>query len=133
MLTRNKNGKALVSISSGASLIPAVAIGDIDNDNIVSITSEGYIGLLEIKSIPRLSKGKGSKIQGIPPKKIKSGEESVSFVACLSSAQKLVVHCGKKYKTMSLRELEEYRIERGRRGRKLPRGYQNVTAIEVID
>jgi len=133
MLTRNKNGKALVSISSGASLIPAVAVGDIDNDNIVSITSEGYIGLLEIKSIPRLSKGKGSKIQGIPPKKIKSGEESVSFVACLSATQKLVVHCGKKYKTMPLRELEEYRIERGRRGRKLPRGYQNVTAIEVID
>ena len=34
---------------------------------------------------------------------------------------------------MSLKELEEYRIERGKRGRKLPRGYQNVTAIEVID
>jgi len=133
MLTRNKNGKALVSIPSGASLKPVAAIGNIDSDNIVSITSEGYIGLLDIKSIPRLSKGKGSKIQGIPPKRIKSGEESVSFIACLSDTQKLVVHCGKKYKTMSLRELEEYRIERGKRGRKLPRGYQNVTAIEVID
>jgi hypothetical protein len=29
--------------------------------------------------------------------------------------------------------LEEYRIERGKRGRKLPRGYQNVTAIEITD
>ena len=133
MLTRNKNGKALVSIPSGASLNPVAAIGDIDSDNIVSITSEGYMGLLDIKSIPQLSKGKGNKIQGIPPKRIKAGEESVSFIACLSATQKLVVHCGKKYKTMSLRELEEYRIERGKRGRKLPRGYQNVTAIEVID
>jgi topoisomerase-4 subunit A len=133
MLTRNKNGKALVSIPNGASLNPVAAIGDIDSDNIVSITSEGYIGLLDIKSIPQLSKGKGNKIQGIPPKRIKAGEESVSFIACLSATQKLVVHCGKKYKTMPLRELEEYRIERGKRGRKLPRGYQNVTAIEVID
>jgi topoisomerase-4 subunit A len=133
MLTRNKNGKALISISSGASLNPAAAIVDIDKDNIVSITSEGYIGLLDIKSIPQLSKGKGNKIQGIPPKRLKSGEESVRFVACLSGRQKLVVHSGKKYKAMTLGELEEYRIERGKRGRKLPRGYQNVTAIEVID
>ena len=133
MLTRNKNGKALISISSGASLNPAAAIVDIENDNIVSITSEGYIALLDIKSIPQLSRGKGNKIQGVPPKRLKSGEEAVSFVACLSAKQKLIVHCGKKYKTMSLRELEEYRIERGKRGRKLPRGYQNVTAIEVID
>jgi len=133
MMTRNKNGKALISISSGASLNPAAAIVDIDNDNIVSITSEGYIGLLDIKSIPQLSKGKGNKIQGVPPKRLKSGEESISFVACLSSKQKLVVHSGKKYKTMSLAELEEYRIERGKRGRKLPRGYQNVTHIEIID
>jgi topoisomerase-4 subunit A len=133
MMTRNKNGKALISISSGASLNPATTIADIDNENIVSITSEGYMGLLDIKSIPQLSKGKGIKIQGVPPKRLKSGEESVSFVACLSGKQKLVVHSGKKYKTMSLGELEEYRIERGKRGRKLPRGYQNVTGIEIID
>jgi topoisomerase-4 subunit A len=133
MLTRNKNGKALIGISSGASLLRACAIVDFETDQVVSITSEGYIGLLDIKTIPQLSKGKGNKILGIPPKKLKAGEETVNFVACLSGKQKLVVHCGKKYKTMNLRELEEYRIERGKRGRKLPRGYQNVTAIEVID
>ena len=99
----------------------------------VSITSDGYIGLLEVKSVPQLAKGKGNKIQGIPPKRIKSNEEAVAFIACLSGKQKLVIHCGKKYKTMNLKELEEYRIERGKRGRKLPRGYQNVTEIEIID
>jgi len=89
--------------------------------------------LLEVKSVPQLARGKGNKIQGIPPKRIKAGEEAVAFIACLSGKQKLVIHSGKKYKSMNLRELEEYRIERGKRGRKLPRGYQNVTAIEVID
>jgi topoisomerase-4 subunit A len=89
--------------------------------------------MLEVKSVPQLARGKGNKIQGIPPRRIKSGEEEVAFITCLAGKQKLVIHCGKKYKTMNLKELEDYRIERGKRGRKLPRGYQNVTAIEVVD
>ena len=100
---------------------------------IASITSDGYIGLLDLKTIPLLSKGKGNKILGIPPNRLKSGEEAVSYTLCLSDRQKLMVHSGKKYKSMNLKELEEYRIERGKRGRKLPRGYQNVSAVEVVD
>ena len=133
MVTRNKNGKALISLPAGSGLLPAVAVSDYDNDQLVAITSDGYAALLEIKAVPQLSKGKGNKIQGIPPKRLKAGEEQLAFIACLQEKQKLVIHCGKKYKTMNLKELEEYRIERGKRGRKLPRGYQNVTAIEVID
>jgi len=133
MLTRNKNGKAQISLSKGAQLMPVAALADYDSDQLVSITSDGYIAVLDVKSVPQLAKGKGNKIQGIPPARIKAGEEEVAFITCLSGKQKLVIHCGKKYKTMNLKELEEYRIERGKRGRKLPRGYQNVTAIEVID
>ncbi len=133
MLTRSKNGKALISISGGARLLPPRAIQNLDVDNIASITSEGYIGVVDLKSVPHLSKGKGNKILGIPPKRLKSGEEQVSFTMCLSEKQKLVVHSGKKYKSMNLRELEEYRVERGKRGRKLPRGYQNVSLVEVVD
>jgi topoisomerase-4 subunit A len=133
MLTRSKNGKAQISLPKGAELLPVVAVGDPDNDKVVSITSDGYIALLDVGAVPQLARGKGNKIQGIPPKRLKAGDESVAFIACLSAKQKLVIHCGKKYKTMNLRELEDYRIERGKRGRKLPRGYQNVSAIEVVD
>jgi topoisomerase-4 subunit A len=133
MLTRSKNGKAQITLSRGAGLLPIVAVDDYDNDQVVSITSDGYIAVLEVKSVPQLARGKGNKIQGVPPKRIKTGEEEVAFIACLGGKQKLVIHCGRKHKTMNLRELEEYRIERGKRGRKLPRGYQNVTAVEVID
>ena len=133
MLTRNKNGKAQISLSKGAQLMPVVAVSGFDKGQIVSITSDGYIALLELKSVPRLARGKGNKIQGIPPKKLKTGEEAVAFITCLAGKQKLIIHCGKKYKTMNLKELEEYRIERGKRGRKLPRGYQNVSAVEVAD
>ena len=99
----------------------------------MSITRDGYIAMLDVKSVTQLARGKGNTIQGIPPRRIKSGEEEVAFITCLAGKQKLVIHCGKKYKTMNLKELEDYRIERGKRGRKLPRGYQNVTAIEVVD
>jgi topoisomerase-4 subunit A len=133
MLTRNKNGKALISVSSGAKLIRANPIRNLDTDVVVSITSDGYIGLVDTKEIPQLSKGKGNKILGVPPKRLNSGEESVSYVTCLSGKQTLIIHSGKKYKTMSVKELEEYRIERGKRGHKLPRGYQKVTGVEVTD
>jgi topoisomerase-4 subunit A len=133
MVTRNKNGKAQISLSKGAQLMPVVAVSDYDSTQVVSITSDGYIALLEVKSVPQLARGKGNKIQGIPPKRVKAGEEEIAFISCLDGKQKLVIHSGKKYKSMNLKELEEYRIERGQRGRKLPRGYQNVTAIEVVE
>ena len=133
MVTRNKNGKAQISLQKGAQLMPVVAVTDYDTDWLVSITSEGYIAVIDAAEVPRLARGKGNKIQGIPPKRIKAGEEEIAFIACLTGKQKLVIHCGKKYKTMNQNELHEYGIERGKRGRKLPRGYQNVTAVEVID
>jgi topoisomerase-4 subunit A len=133
MLTRSKNGKAQISLPKAAQLLPVVAVPDYDNGQVVSITSDGYIAILDVKSVPQLARGKGNKIQGIPPRRIKSGEEEIAFITCLAGKQKLVIHCGKKYKTMNMKELEDYRIERGKRGRKLPRGYQNVTAIEVVD
>ena len=133
MLTRSKNGKAQISLNKGAQLMPVVAVSDYENVQVVSITSEGFIALLEVKSVPQLARGKGNKIQGIPPKRIKAGEEEVAFIACLTGKEKLVIHSGKKFKTMNLKELEDYRIERGQRGRKLPRGYQNVTRIEIVE
>ena len=133
MVTRNKNGKAQISLSKGAQLMPVVTVSDYDSTQLVSITSDGYIALLEVKSVAQLARGKGNKIQGIPPKRVKAGEEEIAFISCLAGKQKLIIHSGKKYKTMNLKELEEYRIERGQRGRKLPRGYQNVTALEVVE
>jgi topoisomerase-4 subunit A len=133
MLTRSKNGKAQLSLPKGAAPMPIATLGDYDGDKLVSITSDGYIALLAVSEVPQLARGKGNKIQGIPPKRVKAGEESIAFIACLHGKQKLVIHCGKKYKTMNLKELEDYRIERGKRGRKLPRGYQNVTEIEIIE
>jgi topoisomerase IV subunit A len=133
MVTRNKNGKALISIPAGAELLPPVAVKDYDSQYIVAVTSDGYIGVIPIRDLPQLAKGKGNKIINIPPKKLKAGEEIVGAIHCVNEKDSLTLHVGKKFKTMNHRELMDYVIERGKRGSKLPRGWQNVDWVEQID
>jgi topoisomerase IV subunit A len=133
MVTRNKNGKALISIPAGAELLPPVPVKDYDNQYIVAVTSDGYIGVIPIRDLPQLAKGKGNKIINVPPKKLKAGEEIVGAIHCIEEKDSLTLHVGKKFKTMNHRELMDYVIERGKRGSKLPRGWQNVDWVEQLD
>ncbi len=133
MVTRNKNGKALISIPAGAELLPPVAVKDYDSQYIVAVTSDGYIGVIPIRDLPQLAKGKGNKIINIPPKKLKAGEEIVGAIHCVDEKDSLTLHVGKKFKTMNHRELMDYVIERGKRGSKLPRGWQNVDWVEQLE
>jgi len=38
---------------------------------------------------------------------------------------------GRKFKAMDWKELQDYRIERGKRGHKLPQGWRNVDRLEL--
>ncbi len=133
MVTRNKNGKALITVPAGAELLPPVAIRDVEQQFIVAITSQGYIGVIPLKELPQLSKGKGNKIINVPPKKLKAGEEIVGAMHCVSEDDKLTIHVGKKFKSMNFKELQDYLIERGKRGSKLPRGWQNIDWVEQLE
>ena len=53
-------------------------------------------------------------------------------VAVIRPGQQLLVYSGKRYLNMSLADLEHYQGERGRRGNKLPRGFQKVDRVEVV-
>ena len=53
--------------------------------------------------------------------------------AVLGAGQVLTIHSGKRYLKMALADLEHYRGERGRRGNKLPRGFQKVDNVEILD
>ncbi len=43
----------------------------------------------------------------------------------------LLVHAGKRHLKLKFSDLEHYQGERGRRGNKLPRGFQNVDSMEI--
>jgi len=131
MISRNKSGKALLSVPKGARVLPPVAVRSLEDDRIVAVSSEGYMLVTPLSELPQLPRGKGNKIINIPSAKLKTREEYVASIILIQGEEKLTIHAGKQHKTMKPDEVAEHLAERGRRGSKLPRGYQKVDAIEV--
>jgi len=131
MYTRNKSGKATLSVPKGARVLPPVAIRSIADDRLVAVTSEGYMLVIALAELPQMARGKGNKIINIPSSRLKSHEEHVAAIQCIQDGEKLTIHAGKKYKTMKPEEVDEFAGERGRRGRRLPRGFQKVERVEI--
>lgn len=84
-----------------------------------------------ITDLPELARGKGNKIINIPSSRLQNREEFVVDYAIVPEGESLVVHSGKRYLVMKAKDLEHYRGERGRRGHKLPRGFQKVDRLAV--
>ena len=58
-------------------------------------------------------------------------EEWVVDYAIISEGSSLVVSSGKRYLSLKPNDLQNYIGERGRRGHKLPRGFQRVDALSA--
>ncbi len=132
LYSRAKAGKAFMNVPAGARVLAPVKVRGLDEDWIVAITSEGHMLVTALEELPQMSRGKGNKIINIPPAKLKQGEEWVCAVDLIQDGEKLTIYAGKKYKTMRPDEVDGHAAERGKRGLKLPRGYQKVDAIEVL-
>ena len=132
MLTRNKSGKALLNVPDGAEVMPPVKVRDIERDWVAAATSDGYLLVTPLRELPVMARGKGIKIINIPSARLKSGEERLAAITLIQPGEKLTVHAGKRHKTMPAAEVDEFDGERGKRGRKLPRGYQKVDALETV-
>nr|VFK51713.1 MAG: DNA topoisomerase IV subunit A [Candidatus Kentron sp. TUN] len=130
LYTKNKAGKALLSMPPNALVLRPVAIDDVSKATVVAVTSEGYLLAHDLGQLPRLAKGKGVKMIQIPPAKLKSREEYVVAVTVIPDAVDLTIYAGKRSFTLKAVDLPHYRMERGHRGKKLPRGFQKVDKIE---
>jgi topoisomerase-4 subunit A len=128
---KNKAGKALLSLPNNAKVILPRPVDDRQGNWLASVTTEGRLLVFKISDLPQLGKGKGNKIIGIPGERVASREEYVTDIAVIPEGSTLVLQAGKR--TLSLRpdDLEHYKGERGRRGNKLPRGFQRVDALLV--
>ena len=130
-VTKAKNGKALISLPSGAKVLSAIAVTDYENQLCVAISNEGRLLVFPIKDLPQLSKGKGNKIIGIPTARLKMREEFVVALSVVSLEESILVYSGKRYLKLKPSDLAHYRGERGRRGNKLPRGFQKVDRLVI--
>ncbi|MEY4640998.1 MAG: hypothetical protein RLZZ227_992 [Pseudomonadota bacterium] len=133
LISKNRAGKAVLALPDGSKVVPPVAVNDVSSDDIVGITNEGHMLMFKIAELPELAKGKGNKIIGIPSSRAAEHQEYVVAYAVITTGQVLVVHSGKRYLRLGMDDLEHYRGERGRRGNKLPRGFQKVDRAEVED
>ncbi len=131
LMTRNKNGKALLNLPSGAKVITPKPVEDYESQLCVAVTNEGRLLVFPLRDLPCLGKGKGNKIISIPSARVISREEFVVDVAVVSESNELLVHSGKRHLRLKMKDLEHYRGERGRRGNKLPRGFQKVDLLQV--
>ncbi|MFT4996743.1 MAG: topoisomerase-4 subunit A [Flavobacteriales bacterium] len=132
MLAKNKNGKALLSLPKGGKVLPPVAINSVTSDRVVAISNEGRMLAFSLVDLPELAKGKGNKIISIPTTRIQAREEFVKSIAIVSAGQSLVIHAGQRHISLKRSDLDHYMGERGRRGNKLPRGFQKVDRVEVV-
>lgn len=128
---KNKAGKALLSLPNGAKVVAPRPVSSLEQDWLAAVTTEGRLLVFRVVDLPQLAKGKGNKIIGIPGERVASREEYLVDLAVLPEGATLVLQAGKR--TLSLRpeDLEHYKGERGRRGNKLPRGFQRVDALLV--
>lgn len=132
LVTRNRNGKAVLSLPEGAKPLPPVFIGDVANEVLVVVTDEGRMLLFPVRDLPTLGRGKGNKIIQIPVARARSREELVIHLTVMMPGDSLTVYAGKRKLTLKPGNISQFMGVRGRRGQKLPRGFRNVDRLAVL-
>ncbi|SEL20715.1 DNA topoisomerase IV subunit A [Ectothiorhodospira marina] len=129
MISRNRAGKAVITVPQGASVRHPMRVRDPQHQYLAAATTDGYLLLLPLSELPCMPRGKGNKIINVPAARLKAGEEFLADLTLLDAGDSLTVVAGKKFKTLKPDEWREYLGERGRRGTKLPRGFQKVDIL----
>ena len=131
--SRMKAGKAALTVPAGSvPVMPALVQADTDS-TLVCATSDGYLLAFPLDDVPELTKGKGNKLINVPPKRLKAGEEYMIGLTVMAPKQEILVWAGQRYLRMGKKDIEHFQGDRAKRGRKLPRGFQRVTKIELAE
>ena len=130
--TRNKAGKTILTVPQGADVLVPAPVYDRKDNLLVAASRSGHMLAYPVADLPELVRGKGNKIMNIPKDKLQASAEGMTALACLSADDTLKVMAGRRHLSLTWKDVEHYRGERGRRGRKLPRGFQNVSGLEVV-
>ncbi|PKM17554.1 MAG: DNA topoisomerase IV subunit A [Gammaproteobacteria bacterium HGW-Gammaproteobacteria-15] len=131
LLSRNKAGKAVLSLPVGAKVLPPLVVKQPETDLVLCISNEGRMLVFPVADLPKLSKGKGNKLMSIPSARAASREEYVCQLAIVPADGSVTLVAGKRKLGLKADDFAHYHGERGRRGNKLPRGLQRIDEILV--
>ena len=129
--SKNKAGKAVLSLPSAAQVIHPAPIPQGEDLLVAAATNEGRLLVFPLADLPEMARGKGNKIIGIPSARASSREEILAGLCVMQPGDVLQVTAGKQHLNLKLSDLENYRGERGRRGNKLPKGFQKVAGLNI--
>ena len=132
MVSKNTKGKAMLTVPKGSESLLPLYLTDIESDYLVSITTDGRMLVFPIRILPVLPKGKGNKIIQIPPARVRNREEYVKLMAVIPDGAVIKIHAGKQSVRFTVASISDFIGERGRRGKKLPRGYRKADRIEIV-
>jgi len=127
--SRQRAGKAVVTVPEGAKVLVPQRVLNLETDLLAAATDSGRLLLFPLSDLPVMPKGKGVQILSLP----KGKGESLVALTPITPGVHLIVHSGKRYLNMKAAEYEPFKGKRAQRGNKLPRGFQNVSALEVPD
>jgi len=131
LYTKNRSGKVVLTLPAGAKPMPPLAVNDVESDQVVVLSNAGRLLIFPLKDLPQIPRGKGNKMIQIPKTKARDREEFLSYLYILPAGRDLVIYAGKRHLTLKGASLESFVGVRGRRGRKLPRGFRNVDRMEA--
>jgi topoisomerase-4 subunit A len=129
--SKNQKGKAMLKVPTGANALPSLLVDDAERQHLTAITSEGHLLVIALKDLPVLPKGKGNKIIQVPKKKLVGREEVLKHLVVFDPSESLVIKSGKRNFKLTPEVMKDYCGERGKRGKKLPRGFRTVDQITV--
>ena len=130
MVSKNKAGKTLLTLPGNAQVLAPIPVTG-SNQLLMAISNEGRMLVFPLQDLPRLGRGKGNKIINIAAARAAERVELMTQLAIISEGDSLTLFAGKRHLTLKFADLAHYRSERGRRGNKLPRGFQKVDKVEV--
>ncbi|EFM90279.1 DNA topoisomerase IV subunit A [Actinobacillus pleuropneumoniae] len=133
LVSRNKAGKAVISLTENAKVLPPQLIENDAELSLVAMSSVGRMLVFPITELPQLSKGKGNKIINISAQAAKEGNELLARLLLVKPTQSLVFVSGKRKITLKPSDIDNYRGERARKGSQLVRGLSATSTVEIIE
>ena len=128
LLSKNKAGKALITLPEGAQLLKPAPIQN-DSDLRAVVTLQGRLLIFPVADLPALARGKGNKLIQIPSADLAAGTDHVVAALAIPEHGPLKVISGKRFLTLKAADIEHYTGSRAKRGLALPRGFQRVDGL----
>ena len=131
LFANKRAGKAVLSLPPGSRVLPPVSLESSEGAWVLAVSNEGRMAFFPAEELPRLSRGKGNKIISIPSARVAAREEYMVAITLIKEGESALIYSGKRHMKLKFAELQPFRCERGRRGAKLPRGFQRVDALGI--